>query len=99
MANWEESFRIFIGIAEAMAFEGFSRVSSVISGEGDLRVSLEISGEGDVPRPAGVDIFSEKINSSRFMTSRFSAAVWSELSLSCAMPLGAEAVFAFANLL
>lgn len=55
--------------------------------------SLVNSGEGDMPKPAGVDIFSEKINSSRFMASPCSGAVWSEVFLSCAMPLGALVLF------
>lgn len=86
-ANCEDSFRIFIGIAAAAVFGCLSRVA------------LVISGEGVAPIPVGVEIFSEKINSSRFMTSAFSAAVWSELSRSCAMPLGADEVADFANLL
>jgi hypothetical protein len=51
-----------MGIAEATALEDFSDVSF-----------LDSSGDGDMPRPAGVDIFSENINSSRFIASEFSA--------------------------
>lgn len=55
-----DSLRILIGIAEATALGAFSTVS----------FSFLSSGEGDMP--AGVDILSEKINSSRFMGSGWS---------------------------
>jgi hypothetical protein len=46
-----------MGIADATAFDDFS---------GD---SLVDSGGGEVPRPAGVDMLSEKMKSSRFIAS------------------------------
>jgi hypothetical protein len=72
-----------MGIAEATALEDFSLVSFLLS-----------SGEGDWPSPAGVEMLSEKMKSSRFIASGCSAfaafaGVWSEDFLSCAIPLGA----------
>jgi hypothetical protein len=61
MVNWDGSLRILIGMAEAVVLEGLSRVC------------LAISGEGVVPRPAGVEMLSGNIKSSRFMASRCSA--------------------------
>ena len=52
-----DSLRIFMGIAEATALEAFGATS----------LSFLSSGEGDMP--AGVEILSEKMNSSRFMGS------------------------------
>jgi hypothetical protein len=88
--NWEEdSFRILIGIAEATALDDFS---------GSFLLS---SGEGDMPIPAGVEMLSENIKSSRFIASECSAGcafvgVWSDDFLGCAIPLGAllAAIFA-----
>jgi hypothetical protein len=45
-----------MGIADATAFE-------------DLSGDSLVSGGGEMPRPAGVDMFSEKIKSSRFIAS------------------------------
>lgn len=60
-ANWVvDSFRILIGMAEATALDDFS---------GSFLLS---SGEGDMPIPAGVEILSANIKSSRFMASGFS---------------------------
>lgn len=54
------SFRNLMGIAEAVVFD-------------DLSISfLVISGEGEVAIPAGVDILSENIKSSKFMASEVS---------------------------
>jgi hypothetical protein len=55
---------VFMGMAEVTAFElGLGPVFSFSSGEGDI--------------PAGVDMFSGKMNSSRFMGSACSA-FWSD---------------------
>jgi hypothetical protein len=56
------------------------------------------SGEGDMPSPAGVEMLSENIKSSRFMASEFSVGAGkdSEDFLNCAIPLGALSAFAFA---
>jgi hypothetical protein len=62
----------------------------------DLSLSFLLSsGEGDVPSPAGVEILSENIKSSRFMASEFSAGIGkaSEDFLNCAIPLGALNAF------
>ena len=67
-----------MGIAEATALVDFSASF------------LESSGDGDMPSPAGVDMLSENMKSSRFIASGCSATIWSELFLNCAMPLGAD---------
>ena len=62
----------------------------------DLSASFLSSGDGDVPSPAGVEMLSEKIKSSRFIASGFSAGAegvgvfWSELVRSKDIPLGPE---------
>lgn len=74
-----------MGIADATALEDFSD-SFLLS-----------SGEGEFPSPAGVDMLSANMKSSRFIASGFSEAegVWSEVFLNCAIPLGAVVVVAF----
>ena len=54
-------FCILIGIAEATVCEGLS-ASFLVN-----------SGEGDMPNPAGVEMLSENMKSSRFMASELSA--------------------------
>jgi hypothetical protein len=62
----------------------------------DFSVSFLSSGDGDAPSPAGVEMLSEKIKSSRFIASGFSAGAegvavfWSELVRSKDIPLGPE---------
>ena len=74
-----------MGMAEATALADFS-LSFLLS-----------SGEGDMPSPAGVEMLSENIKSSRFMASEFSVGAGkdSEDFLNCAIPLGALSAFAF----
>ena len=72
-----------MGIADATALEDFS---------GSFLLS---SGEGEFPSPAGVDMLSANMKSSRFMASEFSGieGVWKEVFLNCAIPLGAVKAF------
>ena len=74
-----------MGIADATAFEDLSE-SFLLS-----------SGEGEFPSPAGVDMLSANMKSSRFMASGWSEfeGVWSEVFLRYAIPLGAVVEFCF----
>lgn len=74
-----------MGIADATALDNFS-ASFLLS-----------SGEGEFPSPAGVDMLSVNMKSSRFMASEFSEieGIWSEVFLSRAIPLGAVKAFCF----
>jgi len=73
MANCADSFRIFMGIADATAFEDFSGTETSL---------LLSSGEGDRPSPMGVDIFSENMKSSMFIASECSVCMfWSDVCL------------------